>query len=673
MNDKPLFGLTLIFILGICLAKVLHIPFFYLYPLTLTVAILSFVFLRRTAIHFYLIILLLSFTLTSLFLTFTPPENYSPAFLKFFSPLSQRIENIFDQTMGNPDNLALIKGLVLGKRELLSQDIQEAFKNTGTFHILAISGLHIGLLSFIFFFFFQLLRFSRKASVLLTIPLIITYTLIVLSNGFRPSVVRASLMTVFFFVGLILGRKRNILNILSLAALVILIFNPLMLFQTGFQLSFLAVLSLIILTPKISLWLGRFLPKLNKRFISLLAGIIAVQIGLLPIIAFYFNLVTPVAIVANLLVIPLLGLILKVSFYASLSGLIFLPLAKIFNAANGLLLTALRWLVKALVQLPWAVHPVYSPSVLAISAYYLFIILLFFRKELKGLKINIKKIFIALLVALNLFIWAQALIPQKLQVNFVDIGQGDAIFIQFPEGGNLLIDGGKIKDGRKKLKPYLWKKGIRKIDLVILTHPDADHVGGLIPILRGFPVGMILEPGLVHTSWLYREFLELIAQKDIPYRLISQGDEIKGFPRTKIKVLHPSLPLFTERGHLNNNSVVLLLQYGKVKFLFTADILKEGEKRLIEREVELEAEVLKVPHHGGRGSVYTDFIKLVNPEIAVISCGKNNPYGHPHQETLDAYSQLGIKVYRTDLDGAVIMRTNGENLWLRRENSRFID
>ncbi|MEA3368942.1 MAG: DNA internalization-related competence protein ComEC/Rec2 [Candidatus Ratteibacteria bacterium] len=669
MNDKPLVGLTLIFILGICIAKLLHIPFSYLYPVTLGAAILSFIFLRRTAFHLYLIILLVSLALTSLFLTFSPPENLSPAFLKFFSPISKRLENIFDQTMNNPDNLALIKGLVLGKRELLSQEIQEAFKNTGTFHILAISGLHIGLLGFIFFFFFQLLRLPRKVSAILAIPFITIYALMVLSNGFRPSVIRAALMMVCFFIGVILERERNIFNILSFAALVILIFNPLMLFQVGFQLSFLGVLALIMLTPKIAVWIQRILPKLNEKVTIFFSGVIAIQLGAIPIIALYFNIITPVAILANLLVIPLLGLILKVSFCAILSGLFCLPLAKIFNAVNGLLLNALIRVVKLFARFPFAVQEVYTPTPLIIAGYYFFVLGAFFHKELKNLKIGMKKLIFIVLIALNVFIWVKAvqLEPEVLQVNFVDVGQGDAIFIQFPKGGNLLIDGGKIWEGRRKLKPYLWKKGIQKIDVLLLTHPDADHVGGLIPILKGFRVGMVLDPGLVHTSSLYQEFLQLIDKKDIPYELISQGDEIRGFYRTTIQALHPSLPLVTGRGHLNNNSVVLLVEYGKVRFLFTADISEEGEKRIMERNNKLEADILKVPHHGGRSSAYRDFIELINPEIAVICCGENNPYGHPHPETLKLYEELGIKIYRTDLDGPVVIRTDGKDIRIKTE------
>ena len=669
MNDKPLAGLTLIFILGICTAKFLHIPFFYLYPLTLSAAILSFIFLRRSTFHFYLIILLLAFTLTSLFLTYSPPENFSPAFLKFFSPISERLENIFDRTMNNPDNLALIKGLTLGKRELISREILEAFKNTGTFHVLAISGLHIGLLGFIFFFFFQLMRLSRKVSAILAIPFITIYALMVLSNGFRPSVIRAALMMVCFFIGVVLERERNILNVLSFAALVILIFNPLMLFEIGFQLSFMGVLALIVLTPKIAAWVQRIFPKVNEKAIIFFSGAIAIQLGSIPIIALYFNITTPVAILANLLVIPLLGLILKVSFCAILSGLLYLPLAKIFSAANGLLLSALIRTVKLFTQVPFAAQEVYTPTPLIIAGYYIFFLGAFFHKELKNLKIGMKKLIFIILIALNVFIWAQAiqLKPEVLQVNFVDVGQGDAIFIQFPKGGNLLIDGGKIGGGRKKLKPYLWKKGIQKIDVLLLTHPDADHVGGLIPILKGFRVGMVLDPGLVHTSSLYQEFLELIDKKNVPYELIGQGDKIRGFYRMTIQALHPSLPLLTGRGHLNNNSVVLLVEYGKVRFLFTADISEEGEKRIMERNNELEAHVLKVPHHGGRSSACRSFIELVNPEIAVICCGKNNPYGHPHPETLKLYENFETRIYRTDRNGTVAIRTDGEDIRIQTE------
>ncbi len=669
MNDKPLLGVTFTFILGILVANLLHIPFFYVYPLTLAVAVFSFIFLRRSSFHLYLITLLLGLTLTSLFLSFNPPENYAPGFFKFFTPLSGRIENIFDKTVDNPDNLALIKGLILGKRELVSWKIQEAFKSTGTFHILAISGLHVGLLGAIFFFFFQLLRLSRKFSALLTIFFIAVYALMVLTNGFYPSVVRAALMSILFFIGMILERERNVLNTLSFAALVLLIFNPLLLFQSGFQLSFLAVFSLILLTPKISIWIGKLFPGLNERFTAFVSGLMAVQLGLMPLLAFHFNLLSPIAILANFFVIPLLGLILKISFYSILFGLLYMPLARIFNAANGILLDILRGLISFFSRIPFASFHLHSPSFLTVVTYYSLVFVAFFHNEFRELKINRRKILLIVLILVNLVVWVQVIKPGPniLQVNFVDVGQGDAIFIQFPKGGNLLIDGGKIEEGRKRLKPYLWRKGVKKIDVMVLTHPDSDHLGGLIPVLKGFRVGMVLDPGLVHTSSFYKEFLELIDKKNIPYELISQGDKINGFSPVEIKVLHPGLPLLSGRGDFNNNSVVIVMEYQKVRFLFTADVLREGEQRLMERNTDLEAQILKIPHHGGRSSADRDFFKIVNPQIVIICCGLNNTYGHPHSETLEMLKETGVKIYRTDLNGTVIIRTNGRRIWVKTE------
>ncbi len=257
--------------------------------------------------------------------------------------------------------------------------------------------------------------------------------------------------------------------------------------------------------------------------------------------------------------------------------------------------------------------------------------------------------------------------PNTLKVIFFDVGQGDAILILFPCGGNMLIDGGEKAQGERVILPYLKKKGIRKIDTVVLTHAHSDHVGGLIPILKTFPVGFVVESGFPHTTDLYMEFLELIDEKNIPYKMVHRGQELTGFSGVRIEFLNPPHPFLEGRGSdINNNSIVIKLSYGRVQFLFCADIEKEAERELLNCGSKLRSLIMKVPHHGSKTSSSWEFVKRVNPEAAIISVGRRNRFGHPDSMTLMKYRRIGSEIYRTDINGAIIISTDGRRYKLKK-------
>jgi len=216
----------------------------------------------------------------------------------------------------------------------------------------------------------------------------------------------------------------------------------------------------------------------------------------------------------------------------------------------------------------------------------------------------------------------------------------------------MLIDGGVggRYDKGKKIVAYLRRQGVRRINILLLTHPHEDHVGGLITVLKSFPVGLVLDSGQVHTSFSYEEFLKLIEEKRIPYRIIRAGEKIKGFKGVKIFALSPPPYLLEGTGSdINNNSVVLKIIHGRVSLLFTGDIEREAEEQLLRYGSYLESTIIKVPHHGSRTSSSPDFLDLVNPKVAIISVGKKNPF----------YKERGVRVYRTDRQGAIIV-TSGK-------------
>lgn len=220
--------------------------------------------------------------------------------------------------------------------------------------------------------------------------------------------------------------------------------------------------------------------------------------------------------------------------------------------------------------------------------------------------------------------------------------------------------------GKRVLTPFLRRKGVRRIDTLLLTHPHADHVGGLPTVLRNFKVGLVLDSGQPHTSYSYEEFLGLVEEKGIPYRVVKAGESIRGYEAVEIHILNPPPALMEgTRSDLNNNSVVLKIIYGKTSLLLAADIEAEAEERLLSYGHWLKTTVIKVPHQGSHSSSTESFLELIDPEVAVISVGRRNPFHHPSSVVLKRYQEMGTKIYRTDRQGAVSFTTDGRKFWIK--------
>ncbi len=259
-------------------------------------------------------------------------------------------------------------------------------------------------------------------------------------------------------------------------------------------------------------------------------------------------------------------------------------------------------------------------------------------------------------------VWQES--SRSLKVIFFDVGDGDATLILFPHGGNMLIDGGGMDKGERIILQFLGKKGIKKLDTVVLTNTDSTRVGGLIEILRTLPVDLVLVSGWRKTGELYEEFLGVISGKNINCKAVYRGQELGGYPGVRLEFLNPPHPLYEGTGSdMNNNSVVLRLTYGEVQFLFCGDIEHEAEKDIANscRDF-LKAQVVKVPCHGSESSSLWDFIKEVAPEIAVISVGRRNRAGYPAPVTLKKYEKIKSRIYRTDTNGAITVSTDGKKL-----------
>jgi len=283
-----------------------------------------------------------------------------------------------------------------------------------------------------------------------------------------------------------------------------------------------------------------------------------------------------------------------------------------------------------------------------------------------------KKWLIPPLLIIAILVWLVTLTmpDDKLHVSFFDVGQGDAILIQLPNRQNILIDGGpdpqKINLELSKKLPF-WD---RTIDLMISTQPQADHITGLVEILQRYKVKQVLEPGVPYDSSIYQEWLKLVKEGQIKHEIARAGQEIDLGQGIKIEVLNPAAELLQGTSHdVDNNGMVLRLSSGKVSFLFTADIREEAEFELIRQRADLRSTVLKVAHHGSKTSTSPQFLAVVDPEVAVISVGVDNPFGHPSREVVERLKgRLGEdKVYRTDTNGTIEFITDGERLWVNIE------
>ncbi|XOB46203.1 MAG: ComEC/Rec2 family competence protein [Candidatus Nealsonbacteria bacterium] len=278
-----------------------------------------------------------------------------------------------------------------------------------------------------------------------------------------------------------------------------------------------------------------------------------------------------------------------------------------------------------------------------------------------------KKLIFWILVTLfcvNIFAWSVVYDlnkPQFLEVSFFDVGQGDAIFIETPNNYQILIDGGPTSAVLEKLGKEMpfWD---RTIDLIVLTHPEHDHIAGLLEVLKRYKVDFILWSGVLKDTGEYKEWKKLIEDEDVKTKIAKIGQKILT-PKIFFDVLYPFEDLEgKEVKNTNNTSIALRLVFNNNSFIFTGDLYKSIEKKLVDRELYLNSDVLKVGHHGSKTSTSEKFLEEVNPEITVISVGKENSYGHPHPEVLDILDKYDIKVLRTDRDGDIKIFSDGENL-----------
>jgi competence protein ComEC len=569
--------------------------------------------------------------------------------------LKNRLMVVPQKTLPEP-YATLLSSIVFGSRAASTPDeIKESYKRAGVAHLLVASGMHLGILIGVCLFIVRSTRLPLWLGVLITSAVNFLYALM---TGFGPSILRAAIMAEIMLMGLLVEREKEAYTSLSLAAFIILLFNPRYLFDVGFQLSFAATCSLVYVAPVINERLKAFVPRSLSTVLSVAISPVLVSV---PITLFHFSQASLIGILTNILLLPWIGTVVVLGFVSTVLGVVFLPLGELVNGANLILLWAAHWIISSLASLHFAQIFLPAPGLPLIIGYYVGLAgAVEVIRRGRFPRINRFRVAVVALAVVSILFWNAALSSagKGLTITVLDVGQGDSILIESPSGKRMLVDGGERAMGEKVVVPFLRKKGISRLDVVVLTHPHEDHVGGLPAVLSKIEVKTVLDPGCVYESESYRRFLDLIERNKIKYHLARAGQEINLGKAVKGFILHPSLPFLEE--NVNNWSIVFRLQYGKFSMLFTGDNEMEGEERIMEIFLpsRLASTILKVGHHGSATSTSSPFLEAVDPEAAVISCGKRNKFRHPHKVTLDKLKR--VRLYRTDQNGAVTITSDGK-------------
>ena len=566
----------------------------------------------------------------------------------FIHNIQKYIRDTINGTLTDEEGNLLL-AILLGDKDKLSEDIQESFKTSNLSHMLAVSGAHVSYIILGLTYVLQNSIIGKKNGKIVCIIFLLAFMAI---TNFTPSVTRACIMAILTLLSSIIYRKSDVYTNISVAALITLIFNPYSLLDLGFQLSYGGTIGIIIFIKRIQE------KKSNSKVINYIKQMALVSIYaniiIIPIMMYHFNTVSFTFIISNIMASPILGIIVITGFLFIIASITVKPLTRLIAIFIKPILSILIKISQICSKLPFSNILVVTPYMFNVISYYAIILYC-----IKSKKNNKCKIIICLLIVLILINFIIYIFPQKLRIFFIDVGQGDSTLIITPDKKTVLIDGGgsdSFDVGEKVLLPYLLDRRILKVDYVLISHFDTDHCGGILTIMEKVKVKNIIISEQAEHSENYERFKKLMINKKIRLIEVKKGDKIKIGRYSEFKILFPTSRLLSENP-LNNNSIVAQFNYNNFKMLFTGDIEKLAEQQILKTEkAEIRADILKVAHHGSKTSSIPEFIKAVRPKIALIGVGKNNTFGHPNQQTIKNLENIKCRIYRTDLQGEIIIK-----------------
>jgi competence protein ComEC len=556
----------------------------------------------------------------------------------------------------------VIAGALWGERGTLPADVRDDFQATGTVHVLVTAGLHLGVIAWLLRLLLQrVLRVPRAPAALAAIPCVVAYAW--LSGAHLPSQ-RAAVMVSVALLARACGGRLLSWNALALAALVVAALWPASVTTVSFALSFSCVGAIFLFAGPLQRGLERW--ALPEKIRDALALTVATQIGVWPLSAATFGLVAPYAVVANAVVVP-------ATAFGMVAGIAALALAQIpvLGRAAATLATwdvdAILRVVEAVAALPGARVWVAPPPALAIVAYDAVAVgaALVLRRSART------AVILLALASAGVLATTLRLPDGKLTITMLDVGQGDGIVVRTPRGHVVLIDsGGRLErgpstDGRSPAElvgervvlAYLKRQGVRRVDLLVNTHPHGDHVGGFAPVVRALHVDAIADSGQTYGGRAFNDGVREAALHHVPMTVARCGDRWASDDGVSLTVLSPCGALFADgKNDVNENSVVLMLAYRGFRMLFMGDAGFQTEQRLLASGNDLRATVLKAGHHGSAYASSPSFVAAVRPAFALVSAGRHNQFGHPAPSTLQTLQSAGTVVYRTDTCGAIVVR-----------------
>ncbi len=651
-----------------------------------------------------------------------PRLTLSDRFARARGHLLNSLNEIF---ASRPEEGALARAMLLGDRSFVERDRVIDFQKTGVYHVLVLAGLHVGALAAFFLWAGRRLRLGLYPRIFLTLAALVAYLSIVED---RPPILRAVLMAAVFLSAKLAYRRMDLLNVAAISALAILAARPSEITDPSFLLSYSAIATIgAIAIPVIArssepyrraldhlsdvtrdvshaprviqfrlemraaaAWVSTRLPRRTARFAT---GIIAqpfraalyfweivfvsamLQLGMLPPLAFYFHRVALAGPFANVPALLLTGIAVPVGFLMLAASLVSPLIASWLARLLGIILTSLDAAVRWFADWHAASYRIPGPSVAVMAVFVALAILLAAAIRMRWKVWWLGSVIVALLataVVIAAYPFAPRFAPKRLEVTVLDVGQGDSIFVSFPAGRTMLVDGGGelgsfhsggmrsgIDTGEDIVSPYLWSRGIKKIDVVALTHAHEDHLGGLPAIFENFRVGEFWV-GRDIQSAAYRQVLDAARAHGVVIRHLKQGDSFSE-DGVAASVLWPE-ELSEGKSAKNDDSLVLRLADGAETFLLAGDIERPSERAILVEEQPVQVNFLKVAHHGSKTSTTEPFLSAAHPEFAAISAGRDNTFGHPAPEVTERLAEAGVRVFRTDRDGAITASTDGNTL-----------
>ena len=634
------------------------------------------------------------------------------------------LNSINELLASRPDQAALARAMLLGDRSFVERDRVIEYQQTGVYHVLVLAGLHVGALTAFFIWAGRRFHLPLISRMLLTLIVLAAYVGIVED---RPPILRAALMAAIYLSARLLYRRMDLLNVAALAALVILIARPSEISDASFLLSFSAVGIIGALAvpwiaqssepylhgldhladvsrdvshvPRVvqfriemraaTAWFAARLPRRASPFgqrllvLPLRTGLYLwelmvistiLQLAMLPPLAYYFHRVTLAGPLANIPAVLLTGLIIPLGFFTLATSLASHALAQSLARFLGFVLAMLDASVQWFARWHWASYRIPGPPLLLIVVFVSVTIGLSaaIRRRHRGWQWGGTMALLATAALIATHPFAPHLNAKNLEVTVLDVGQGDSLFVAFPGGHTMLVEGGGalgnfssggmhtgIDIGEEVVSPYLWSRGLKQIEVVALTHAHQDHLGGLPAVLQNFRVQELWVGRDINVA-VYQRLLALARERGVRVVHLKQGDT---FVRGSVSgnILWPE-DLTEGQSAENDDSLVMRLSDGSRSMLLTGDIERPSERRILSEGQTVEADFLKVAHHGSKTSTIEPFLSSAHPLLAAISVGRNNNFGHPSQEVMERLEAAGVRVYRTDRDGAITATTDGRTL-----------